>query len=50
MHATDLTELHHIVTEIINQTPGVRRTTITLIPVTLKDIHQWEIPSAVISD
>ena len=50
MHATDLTELHHIVTEIINQTPGVRRTTITLIPVTLKDIHQWEIPSTVIAD
>jgi Lrp/AsnC family transcriptional regulator for asnA, asnC and gidA len=50
MHATDLTELHHLVTEGISKMPGVRRTTITIIPVTLKDIHQWEIPSRVIVD
>ena len=50
VHATDLTELHHLVNELISQVPGVRRTTITIIPVILKDIHQWEIPSPVIVD
>jgi Lrp/AsnC family transcriptional regulator for asnA, asnC and gidA len=48
--ATDLTELHHLVNEVISKVPGVRRTTITIIPVILKDIHQWEIPSPVIMD
>jgi len=50
MHATDLTELHHLVNEVIGKVPGVRRTTITIIPVVLKDIHQWEIPSPAIED
>jgi hypothetical protein len=38
------------VNEVISKMPGVRRTTITLIPVTLKDIHQWEIPDSVIEN
>jgi Lrp/AsnC family transcriptional regulator for asnA, asnC and gidA len=50
MHATDLTELHHLVNEVVGNVPGVRRTTITIIPVVLKDIHQWEIPSPAIED
>jgi Lrp/AsnC family transcriptional regulator for asnA, asnC and gidA len=48
MHATDLAELHHLVTEVISKMPGVRRTTITIIPVILKDIHQWDIPCSII--
>jgi Lrp/AsnC family transcriptional regulator for asnA, asnC and gidA len=50
MHATDLTELHHLVNEVVSKVPGVRRTTITIIPVVLKDIHQWEIPSPAIEN
>jgi Lrp/AsnC family transcriptional regulator for asnA, asnC and gidA len=50
MHAADLTELHNLVTEGISKMPGVRRTTITIIPITLKDIYQWTIPRRVIVD
>jgi Lrp/AsnC family transcriptional regulator for asnA, asnC and gidA len=38
VHATDLTELHQLVTEVIGKMPGVRRTTIIIIPVILKDV------------
>jgi Lrp/AsnC family transcriptional regulator, regulator for asnA, asnC and gidA len=48
VHAINLTELHHYVNEVISKLPGVRRTTITIIPFTLKDIDQWKIPSSVI--
>jgi Lrp/AsnC family transcriptional regulator for asnA, asnC and gidA len=50
VHAPNLTELHHLVNDVISKMPGVRRTTITIIPYTLKDIHEWEIPSPVIVD
>lgn len=48
VHAINLTELHHYVNEVISKLPGVRRTTITIIPFTLKDIDQWKIPGSVI--
>ncbi|MDR3573171.1 MAG: Lrp/AsnC family transcriptional regulator [Anaerolineaceae bacterium] len=48
VHAINLAELHHYVNEVISSLPGVRRTTITIIPFTLKDIDQWKIPGSVI--
>lgn len=50
MHACSLAELHHLVAEVVGHLPGVRRTTIKIIPVTLKDIDQWEIPASLITD
>ncbi len=46
--ATDIADLHHQVAEVIGKLPGVRRTTVTIIPVIVKDIHQWNFPNAVI--
>jgi Lrp/AsnC family transcriptional regulator for asnA, asnC and gidA len=50
IHAVDLPELHHLVNEVISRMPGVRRATISIIPFTLKDIDQWEIPPQLISE
>lgn len=49
IHAVDLPELHHLVNEVISRMPGVRRATISIIPFTLKDIDQWEIPPQLIA-
>ncbi len=46
--ATDLPNLHYLVNEVIGKMPGVRRTTVTIIPVILKEIDQWRIPNSVI--
>jgi DNA-binding Lrp family transcriptional regulator len=45
VHAESLAELHSLVNEVISKMPGVRRATVTIIPVVLKDIHQWQIPN-----
>jgi len=46
--APDLAELHRLVTQVIGKMPGVTRTTFTIIPVILKDIHQWTFPRSTI--
>jgi len=46
--APDIAGLHHEVADVISRVPGVRRTTVTIIPVILKDLHQWNFPSAVV--
>ncbi len=38
-------ELYSFVTEVIGKIPGVRKTTTSIIPLTLKDVHQWHIQS-----
>lgn len=39
------TEIYQFATEVIGRLPGVRKTTTSIVPVKLKDIHQWRIPS-----
>ena len=43
-HNTD--EVHQFVTEVIGRTPGVRKTTTSIVPQVLKDVYQWRIPAA----
>ncbi|HET91543.1 MAG TPA: Lrp/AsnC family transcriptional regulator [Chloroflexi bacterium] len=42
--ARDNEELFNLVTEVIGQVPGVRKTTTLLVPMTLKDVYEWSIP------
>jgi DNA-binding Lrp family transcriptional regulator len=44
--AKDTTEIYRFVTEVIRKMPGVRRTTTSIVPIVLKDVYQWHIPTA----
>lgn len=43
--ARDTAEVYRFVTEVIGKVPGVRKTTTSIVPLVLKDVHQWKIPS-----
>lgn len=45
IYARDNQELYQFVTEVIGHVPGVRRTTTILVPVIVKDVYDWHIPS-----
>ena len=42
----DNDEIYDFVTQVVAKVPGVRKTTTLIVPLTLKDIHQWRIPRA----
>jgi Lrp/AsnC family transcriptional regulator, regulator for asnA, asnC and gidA len=44
--AHDLAEFYTYVTEVVGKLPGVRKTTSSIVPVILKDIHRWKIPGS----
>ncbi|MDX9990481.1 MAG: Lrp/AsnC family transcriptional regulator [Anaerolineales bacterium] len=46
--ARDTAEAYRFVTEVIGKTPGVRKTTTSIVPLILKDVYQWRIPSGII--
>ena len=48
--AHDTGEVYNFVTEVIGNTPGVRKTTTSIVPFTLKDVYQWRIPPSVSVD
>jgi hypothetical protein len=48
--AKDASEIYRLVTEVIGKIPGVRKTTTSIVPVVLKDVYQWRIPSSVAND
>ncbi|MEW6566912.1 MAG: Lrp/AsnC family transcriptional regulator [Chloroflexota bacterium] len=43
--ARDTSEVYALVTEVIANIPGVRKTTTLLVPRILKDVYQWHIPA-----
>jgi Lrp/AsnC family transcriptional regulator for asnA, asnC and gidA len=43
--AGDTSEIYRFVTEVVGKVPGVRKTTTSIVPLILKDIHQWRIPT-----
>ena len=45
----DTAEVYRFVTEVIGKVPGVRKTTISIVPLVIKDVFQWRIPAAVLS-
>jgi Lrp/AsnC family transcriptional regulator for asnA, asnC and gidA len=48
--AQDTAEVYHFVTEVIGKVPGVRKTTTSIVPLVLKDVYQWRIPTALVAD
>jgi Lrp/AsnC family transcriptional regulator, regulator for asnA, asnC and gidA len=48
--AKDTAEIYHFVTEVIGRLPGVRKTTTSIVPIVLKDVYQWHIPSRFYAD
>ena len=41
----DTAEIYNFVTGIIGKLPGVRKTTTSIVPIVLKDVYQWHMPS-----
>jgi Lrp/AsnC family transcriptional regulator for asnA, asnC and gidA len=37
-------EVYSFVTEVIGKIPGVRKTTTSIVPITLKDVYDWCLP------
>lgn len=48
--AHDTAEVYRFVTEVIGKVKGVRKTTTSIVPLVLKDVYQWRIPKALVSD
>ncbi|MFO7585515.1 MAG: Lrp/AsnC family transcriptional regulator [Anaerolineales bacterium] len=46
--ARDTGDVYRFVTEVIGKVPGVRKTTTNIVPMVLKDIYQWRIPSGIV--
>jgi Lrp/AsnC family transcriptional regulator, regulator for asnA, asnC and gidA len=44
--ARDNAEVYRFVTEVIASIPGVRKTSTVIVPMVLKDVYQWRIPSS----
>ena len=40
-------EVYRFATDVIGRIPGVRKTTTSIVPITLKDIYDWKIPSSI---
>lgn len=48
VQARDTAEVYRFITEVIGKVPGVRKTTTSIVPLVLKDVYQWRIPSGVV--
>jgi Lrp/AsnC family transcriptional regulator for asnA, asnC and gidA len=40
-------EVYRFATDVIGKIPGVRKTTTSIVPITLKDVYDWKIPASV---
>lgn len=41
----DTAEVYRYVTEVIGKAQGVRKTTTSIVPLVIKDVNQWRVPS-----
>ncbi len=48
--ARDTAEVYRFVTEVIGKSPGVRKTTTSIVPLVLKDVYEWKIPAGTVED
>ena len=48
--AHDTTEVYQFITEVIGKMPGVRKTTTSIVPVVLRDVYDWRIPTSLYTD
>lgn len=49
-NAGSLAELYRLVADVIGKIRGVKHTTIRIIPIILKDINEWQIPTTALSE
>jgi len=45
VQARDTAEVYSFVTEVIGKAPGVRKTKTSIVPLVIKDVFEWRIPS-----
>ena len=45
--AKDTTEIYQFITEVVRKTPGVRKTTTSIVPLIIKDVYQWRVPERI---
>jgi Lrp/AsnC family transcriptional regulator for asnA, asnC and gidA len=45
VQARDTAEVYRFVTEVIGKAPGVRKTRTSIVPLVIKDVFEWQIPS-----
>ena len=45
--AKDTAEVYYFVTEVVRKVPGVLKTTTSIVPIILKDVHQWRVPESI---
>ena len=48
--ARDTAEIYRFVTETVRKTPGVRKTTTSIVPIVLKDVYHWRVPTSLADD
>jgi Lrp/AsnC family transcriptional regulator for asnA, asnC and gidA len=46
--AHDNAEVYALATDFIGHLPGVRKTTTSIVPMTMKDVYQWRVPRSAI--
>jgi Lrp/AsnC family transcriptional regulator for asnA, asnC and gidA len=50
IQARDTADVYRFVTEVIGKVPGVRKTTTSIVPLVVKDVYQWRIPSDMVDN
>jgi Lrp/AsnC family transcriptional regulator for asnA, asnC and gidA len=45
IYARDNNEVYNFVTEVLGHIQGVRKTVTSIVPIVLKDVYDWSIPS-----
>lgn len=48
--ARDNAEVYAFATQVIGKLPGVRKTATSIVPIKLKDVYQWRIPTSVCTE
>jgi Lrp/AsnC family transcriptional regulator for asnA, asnC and gidA len=48
IQARDTADVYRFVTEVIGKVAGVRKTTTSIVPLVVKDVYQWKIPSEMV--
>lgn len=43
-------EVYYFATDYIGKLPGVRKTTTSIVPITMKDVYQWRIPKSIFQE
>jgi len=48
--AKDTSEIYQFITEVVRKSPGVRKTTTSIVPLIIKDVYQWRVPERIVGE